>query len=52
MSTSTRSTVGFFDIVGSAIAAAAAVNNGRKPRSRDLRALGIDPTQFHDIKRF
>lgn len=43
---------GFFDIVGSAIAAAAAANNGRKPRNRDLRILGIDPAQFHDIKRF
>jgi hypothetical protein len=45
-------TSGFFDIIGSAIAAAAATNNGRKPRNRDLRILGIDPEQFHRIKRF
>ena len=44
--------VGFFDVVASAIAAAAATNSGRRPKSRDLRALGIDPVQFRNIGRF
>jgi hypothetical protein len=37
-------------ILGSAIAAAAAVESGRQPRARDLRGLGIDPKQFREIK--
>ncbi len=43
---------GFFGVVASAIAVAAATNNGRKPKNRDLRTLGIDPSQFHKIGRF
>jgi hypothetical protein len=43
--------VDFFQIVGSAIAVAAATDNGRKPRNRDLLVLGIDPARFHDINR-
>lgn len=39
-------------VIGNAFAAAAAVNDGRQPRSRDLRGLGIDPTQFRSIKRY
>lgn len=42
----------FFEILGSAIAAAAATENGRAPRARDLHVLGIDPAQFRGIRRF
>jgi len=42
----------FFSVFGNAVAAAAAVDNGRQPRARDLRGLGIDPEQFRRIKRF
>lgn len=35
----------------SAIAAASAVDNGRQPKARDLRALGIDPELFRRIGR-
>ncbi|GLS31620.1 hypothetical protein SAMN04488498_102220 [Mesorhizobium albiziae] len=52
MTTRRTATPGFFEIVGSAIAAAAAANNGRSPRNRDLRVLGIDPAQYHSIRRF
>ncbi len=41
----------FFGVFGSAVAAAAAVSRGGRPRSRDLRALGIDPEQFRKIGR-
>lgn len=40
----------FFSVFGSAIAAASAVENGRQPAARDLRALGIDPERFSRIK--
>ncbi|EHK59030.1 hypothetical protein [Allomesorhizobium alhagi] len=40
----------FFNLFGSAIAAASAVENGRQPAARDLRALGIDPARFRQIK--
>ncbi|MBX3567163.1 MAG: hypothetical protein KF914_03845 [Rhizobiaceae bacterium] len=43
---------GLAGVFGNAVAAAAAVNGGRQPRSRDLRALGIDPQAFRDIKSF
>ena len=36
---------------GSAVAAAQAVESGRKPAARHLRALGIDPRQFAEIGR-
>jgi hypothetical protein len=53
MSNRTRSAVAdILDIIGSAIAVGAATNSGRKPRSCDLRVLGIDPTQFDKIGRF
>ena len=42
---------GFFEVFGSAIAASQAVEAGRRPRSSDLRALGIDPTAFGKIGR-
>jgi hypothetical protein len=38
--------------IGSALAAAAAVRQGREPDRRNLRALGIDPDQFHTIRRY
>jgi hypothetical protein len=40
----------FFSVFGSAIAAAAAVDNGRQPAAHDLRALGIDPERFSKIR--
>lgn len=42
---------GFMDIVGSAIAASAAVEGGRRPEAGNLRRLGIEPRQFYRIGR-
>ncbi|MGE0503721.1 MAG: hypothetical protein AB7I79_24185 [Rhizobiaceae bacterium] len=39
-------------VMGDAIAAAAAVRQGRTPRSENLVRLGIDPDQFREIRRF
>jgi hypothetical protein len=41
----------FVDLFGSAIAVAAAVDAGRRPRDRDLRVLGIDASNFRNIQR-
>lgn len=41
----------FFGIFASATAAAAAIENGRPARARDLRRLGIDPEAFRSIGR-
>ena len=51
MSTPSRPSrfLGLFDLFGSAIAVAAATDSGRRPRARDLQALGIDPKQFNGI---
>ena len=38
-------------IMGDALAAAAAVRQGRQPAARNLRGLGIDPEQFRQIGR-
>jgi hypothetical protein len=35
-----------FAIFGAAVSASAAVENGRRPRNRDLDTLGIDPKAF------
>lgn len=43
---------GFFDIIGSAAAVAGAVENGRSPKARHLKTLGIDPDQFRSIGKF
>lgn len=43
---------GFIDFVGSAAAVTSAVENGRDPRARDLKALGIEPEQFRSIGKF
>lgn len=40
----------FFNMMGSAINAAAAVETGRRPNVRDLHQLGIDPMRFHKIR--
>ena len=40
----------FFNMMGSAINAAAAVETGRRPHARDLRLLGIDPLRFNRVK--
>jgi len=40
-----------FSMFGAANAAAAATHESRTPRARDLRALGIDPRQYHAISR-
>ncbi|MET3792987.1 hypothetical protein [Aquamicrobium terrae] len=39
----------FFGMMGSAIAAANAVERGVKPEAHHLRKLGIDPKQFGQI---
>ncbi len=39
-------------IMGDALATAAAVRQGRQPASRNLRGLGIDPEQFKQIGRY
>lgn len=41
----------FMDVFGSAVAVTRAVEGGRQPRARDLRALGIDPESFGKINR-
>lgn len=43
---------GMLDMIGSAIAVAAAEENGRAARASDLRRLGIDPVEFRKIRRF
>ncbi len=40
----------FFNMMGSAINAAAAVETGRRPNARDLRRLGIDPMRFNNVR--
>lgn len=35
-----------FAVLGAASAAAAAVENHRRPRNSDLKVLGIDPASF------
>jgi len=52
MTTRTSTIAEVFAIIGSAFAAAAAVDGGRRPRSRDLRNLGIDPEQYRAIRGF
>lgn len=42
---------GFIDYVGSAAAIVGAVESGRSPSARDLKALGIEPEQFRAIGR-
>lgn len=37
---------------GSAVAAAAAVERGHRPKNQDLVMLGIDPRHFDRIRRF
>ncbi len=38
-----------FALIGAASAVSAAVESGRRPKSRDLRELGIDPSMFGRI---
>lgn len=40
----------FFNIMGSAISTAAAIETGRRPNAGDLRRLGIDPMRFNTIR--
>ncbi|NYJ12777.1 hypothetical protein GGI64_003851 [Rhizobium leguminosarum] len=40
-----------FAVLGAANAVSAAVEAGRRPRARDLRELGIDPTAFGQASR-
>lgn len=42
----------FFNILGSAITTAAALETGRRPNARDLRRLGIDPVKFNNVRSF
>ncbi|WP_099050894.1 hypothetical protein [Pararhizobium polonicum] len=50
-----KSARGFFGnaiaIFGAATAVAAAVEGRRRPMDRDLYTLGIDPKNFHSVKR-
>ena len=39
-------------LFGSAITVSAAVERGHRPHNRDLVALGIEPREFHRIRRF
>ena len=48
---STRSIGRMFNVLGSAVAVAAATRNGTQPLASDLRQLGIDPVQFRSIQR-
>lgn len=43
---------GFFDVLGSAVAVSRAMESRKMPNARDLRNLGIDPTQFKTIRHF
>jgi hypothetical protein len=40
----------FLGVMGSAVAAASAVERGVAPEARHLRKLGIDPKQFGEIR--
>jgi hypothetical protein len=40
----------FFNMMGSAITAAAALETGRRPNAHDLRRLGIDPMRFNNVR--
>lgn len=50
----TKKTSGYFGrviaVLGASVAAAAAAEGGRQPRSRDLHTLGIDPEAFSKIR--
>ena len=39
-------------VIGNALASASAVQQGRRPRAKDLRGLGIDPAEFRKIGRY
>jgi hypothetical protein len=39
-------------VIGDAVATAAAVQQGRQPKAKNLRGLGIDPAQFRKINRY
>ena len=39
-------------VIGDALASASAVQQGRQPKAKNLRGLGIDPTQFRKIGRY
>ncbi|MDM9620710.1 MULTISPECIES: hypothetical protein [unclassified Rhizobium] len=38
-----------FAMIGAANAVSATIESGRRPKSRDLRELGIDPSMFGRI---
>ena len=48
--TVTRRLIGLFDDFGAAFAASAAVRSHRRPADRDLRQLGINPSDFPDMR--
>jgi len=39
-------------VIGDALATASAVQQGRQPKAKNLRGLGIDPAQFRTIGRY
>jgi hypothetical protein len=42
----------FLGVIGSALAVSAATRQYRQPGDADLKRLGIDPNQFHRIRRY
>ena len=47
-----RGFAGFLDVLGSTLAVSAATRRYRQPGDADLKRLGIDPDQFHRIRRY
>jgi hypothetical protein len=45
-----RGIVSFFSLLSAACACARAIEDGRRPEARHLRALGIDPTIFPPLR--
>ena len=39
-------------VIGDALASASAVQQGRQPKAKNLRGLGIDPAEFRKISRY
>jgi hypothetical protein len=39
-------------VLGNALATAAAIRQGTEPKARNLRGLGIDPSEFRKINHY
>ena len=42
----------FIEVVGSVLAVSAATRQYKQPGDADLKRLGINPDQFHGIRRY